>query len=162
EVKQQSTLNMLEWLEHEVAAQQTKVEHSERELAAYRDRGNAMSLDDKNNIVLSRRNALNDAVLRARTVRIEKEAIYKQIRTANAPETNPVIAQNPQINLLKQQLTDLQREKARLMERYLEKHPEVGKINTQLADTERQIDLATSRALQTVTAEYERALLEER
>jgi capsular exopolysaccharide synthesis family protein len=162
EVKQQSTQNMLEWLEREVAAQQTKVEQSERELAAYRDRENAMSLDDKNNIVLSRLNALNDAVLRARTVRIEKEAIYKQIKSSAAPETIPVIAQNPQINLLKQQLAELQREKARLMERYLEKHPEVGKVNAQLADAERQIELATSRALQTVTAEYERGLLEER
>jgi capsular exopolysaccharide synthesis family protein len=162
EVKQQSTQNMLDWLEGEVATQQKKVEQSERDLAEYRDRENAMSLDDKNNIVLSRLNALNDAVLRARTVRIEKEAIYKQIKTATAPETIPVIAQNSQINLMKQQLAELQREKARLMERYLEKHPEVGKINAQLADTERQIDAATSRALQTVTAEYERALLEER
>jgi succinoglycan biosynthesis transport protein ExoP len=162
EVKQQSTQNMLEWLEREVAAQQTKVEQSERELAAYRDRENAMSLDDKNNIVLSRLNALNDAVLRARTSRIEKEAIYKQIKSAPAPETIPIIAQNPQINLLKQQLADLQREKARLMERYLEKHPEVGKVNAQLADAERQIELATARALQTVSAEYERGLLEER
>ena len=162
EVKQQSTQNMLEWLEGEVAAQQTKVEQSERELAAYRDRENAMSLDDKNNIVLSRLNALNEAVLRARTLRIEKEAVYKQIKSASAPQTIPVVAQNPQINLLKQQLAELQREKARLMERYLEKHPEVGKINAQLADTERQIELETSRALQTVTAEYERGLLEER
>ena len=162
EVKQQSTQNMLEWLEGEVAAQQTKVEQSERELAAYRDRENAMSLDDKNNIVLSRLNALNEAVLRARTLRIEKEAVYKQIKSASAPETIPVVAQNSQINLLKQQLAELQREKARLMERYLEKHPEVGKINAQLADTERQIELETSRALQTVTAEYERGLLEER
>jgi capsular exopolysaccharide synthesis family protein len=162
EVKKQSTQNMLEWLEREVEAQQAKVEQSERDLAAYRDRENAMSLDDKNNIVLSRLNALNDAVLRARTVRIEKEASYKQIKSAAAPDTVPVIAQNSQINLLKQQLAELQREKARLMERYLEKHPEVGKINAQLADTERQIDLETSRALQTVTAEYERGLLEER
>jgi polysaccharide biosynthesis transport protein len=162
EVKQQSTQNMLEWLEREVGAQQAKVEQSERELAAYRDRENAMSLDDKNNIVLSRLNALNDAVLRARTARIEKEAIYKQIKTSSAPETIPVIAQNTQINLLKQQLAELQREKARLTERYLEKHPEVGKVNAQLADVSRQIEVETARALQTVSAEYERGLLEER
>ena len=86
EVKLQSTQNMLEWLEREVAAQQAKVEQSERALAAYRDRENAMSLDDKNNIVLSRLNELNDEVLRARTTRIEKEAIYKQIKTSSAPE----------------------------------------------------------------------------
>ena len=162
EVKQQSTQNMLEWLEREVTTQQAKVEQSERDLAAYRDRENAMSLDDKNNIVLSRLNALNEAVLRARTLRIEKEAIYKHIKSATAPETTPAIAQNPQINVMKQHLAELQREKARLTERYLDKHPEVGKINAQIADTQHQIDLETSRALQTVTNEYERGLLEER
>ena len=99
EVKLQSTQNMLEWLEREVATQQAKVEQSERELADYRDRENAMSLDDKNNIVLSRLNALNDAVLRARTTRIEKEAIYKQVKTIERRRRRsiPVIAQNPQI-----------------------------------------------------------------
>jgi capsular exopolysaccharide synthesis family protein len=162
EVKQQSTQNMLEWLEREVTTQQAKVEQSERDLAAYRDRENAMSLDDKNNIVLSRLTALNEAVLRARTVRIEKEAIFKQIKSATTPEATPAIAQNPQINVMKQQLAELQREKARLTERYLDKHPEVGKINAQIADTQRQIDLETARALQTVTNEYERGLLEER
>ena len=162
EVKQESTQNMLQWLEGEVASQQAKVVQSERDLAAYRDRENAMSLDDKNNIVVSRLNALNEAVLKARTVRIEKEAIYKQIKSATAPETIPVIAHNPQINVMKQQLAELQREKARLTERYLDKHPEVGKINAQLADTQRQIDLEIGRALQTVSNEYERGLLEER
>jgi capsular exopolysaccharide synthesis family protein len=161
EVKQQATRNMLDWLETEVTAQQAKVEQSERELAAYRDRENAMSLDDKNNIVLSRLNALNDAVLRARTVRIEKEALYKQIKSASSPETLSVVAANPQITVLKQQLAELQREKARLVERYLEKHPEVGKVNAQLADTQRQIEQETARALQAVTSEYERGLLEE-
>ena len=74
EVKLQSTQNMLDWLQKELAAQQRKVEDSERALSEYRDRQDAMSLDDKNNIVLSRLNALNDALLRARTSRIEREA----------------------------------------------------------------------------------------
>ena len=46
-----------------------EVEDSERALSEYRDRQDAMSLDDKNNIVLSRLNALNDALLRARAAR---------------------------------------------------------------------------------------------
>ena len=52
EVKLQSTQNMLDWLEKEVQTQQQKVEASERDLSNYRDRENAMSLDDKNNIVV--------------------------------------------------------------------------------------------------------------
>ena len=63
EVKLQSSQNMLDWLQKELGAQQAKVEESERALAEYRDRENAMSLDDKNNIVLSRLNALNDALM---------------------------------------------------------------------------------------------------
>jgi succinoglycan biosynthesis transport protein ExoP len=165
EVKQHSTQNMLEWLAGEVASQQSKVEQSERELAEYRDRENAMSLDDKNNIVLSRLNALNEAVLKARTIRIEKEATYKQVKAAGsstAPDSIAVIAQNPQIQTLKNQLADLQRQKAQLSERYMEKHPEVLKVNAQLSDAQRQLELETAKALQAVTNEYQRALLEER
>ena len=57
---------MLDWLDKELANQQSKVEESERALAEYRDKQNAMSLDDKQNIVSSRLNQLNDAVTQAR------------------------------------------------------------------------------------------------
>ena len=69
QVKLQSTQGMLDWLERELAGQQKKVEDSERALAQYRDRENALSLDEKQNIVLSRLNQLNDAATRARTAR---------------------------------------------------------------------------------------------
>jgi capsular exopolysaccharide synthesis family protein len=165
EVKMQGTQSMLDWLEKEVAAQQSKVEHSERELAEYRDRENAMSLDEKNNIVLSRLNSLNDAVLKARTTRIEKESVHNQLKSlssATAADSIPAVAQNPQVQLHKSQLADLQRQKAQLAERYGDKHPDIIKINAQLADAQRQLDAETAKALQSVKNEYERALLEER
>jgi polysaccharide biosynthesis transport protein len=165
EVRMQGTQSMLDWLEKEVASQQAKVEGSERELAAYRDRENAMSLDEKNNIVLSRLNSLNDAVLKARTTRIERESIYNQVKSMSGSVTAdslPAVAQNPQVQLLKTQLGELQRQKAQLSERYGEKHPDIIKTNAQLADTQRQLDAETAKALQTVKNEYERALLEER
>ncbi len=165
EVKQQSTQNMLDWLQKELAAQQQKVEESERGLAEYRDHQDAMSLDDKNNIVLSRLNALNDALLRARTTRIEHEAAYSQVKSvtdANGAESIAVVAANGQIQTLKLRLSDLQRQKAQLGERYGERHPEMVKVNASLADAQRQIELETSKALQAVRNDYERALLEER
>ena len=165
EVKLQSTQNMLDWLEKEVQTQQQKVEASERDLSNYRDRENAMSLDDKNNIVVSRLNALNDAVLRARTTRIEKEAQFDQVKGMTPGATADsiqVVAQNPQIQAGKAQLADLQREKAQLSEKYGEKHPEILRVNAQMADAQRQLDLETAKALQSVQNEYERARLEER
>jgi capsular exopolysaccharide synthesis family protein len=165
EVKMQGTQSMLSWLENEVAVQQAKVVQSERELAEYRERENAMSLDEKNNIVLSRLNSLNDSVLKARTTRIEKESINSQIKSlaSGSPvDSIPAIAGSPQVQLHKSQLAELQRQKAQLAERYGEKHPEIQKINAQLADERRQLEAETAKALQTVKNEYERALLEER
>jgi capsular exopolysaccharide synthesis family protein len=165
EVRMQGTQSMLDWLGKEVRTQQAKVEQSERELASYRDRENAMSLDEKNNIVLSRLNSLNEAVLRSRTTRIEKESIYNQVKSVSGTLTAdsiPAVAQNPQVQLLKTQLGELQRQKAQLSERYGEKHPDIIKINAQLADAERQLQSETAKALQTVKNEYDRAVLEER
>lgn len=165
EVKLQSTQNMLDWLQKELAAQQRKVEDSERALSEYRDRQDAMSLDDKNNIVLSRLNALNDALLRARTSRIEREAAYSQVKAVTDPagaDAIGAVTQNTQIQTLKLRLADLQRQKAQLAERYGDRHPEMVKVNASLADAQKQIDLEVSKVLQSVRNEYERALLEER
>jgi capsular exopolysaccharide synthesis family protein len=164
EIKLQGTQNMLQWLEGELATQQAKVEQSERELADYRERENAMSLDDKNNIVLSRLNALNEALVRTRTLRIEKEALFNQVKSLSGatPDAIPAIAQSPQILSLKNHLAELQRQKAQLAERYGDKHPEMQKVNAQLADAQRQLDVETSKSLQSVKNEYDRALLEER
>ena len=51
-LKQQSTQNMIDWLDKELERQQQKTEQSERGLADYRERQNAMSLDERQNIVV--------------------------------------------------------------------------------------------------------------
>jgi capsular exopolysaccharide synthesis family protein len=165
ELKQQSTQNMLEWLEKELSAQQRKVEESERALAEYRDRENALSLDDRNNIVFSRLTALNDALLKARTTRIEKDAVYSQVKSVTdlaTAESIAIVSQNPQIQTLKLRQADLQRQKVQMGERYGDRHPEMVKVNASLADAQRQLDLETNRILQSVKNDYDRAVLEER
>src|SRR6185503_19282106 len=74
----------------------------------------------------------------------------------------PAIAQNLQVQAHKNQLAELQRQKAQLSERYGEKHPDIIAINARLADEQRQMDIDVSKALQTVKNEYERAMLEEK
>ena len=50
----QSSQNMLDWLANEVQKQQTKVRGQRTGAGDYRDKQNAMSLDDKQNIVSRR------------------------------------------------------------------------------------------------------------
>lgn len=164
-VKQETTAATLEWLAKELRDQQTKVEASERALAEYRDRQNAISLDDKQNIVVARLNQLNDAVTTAKTSRIQKETLYSQLQAlppGSSADMLPVIVQDTQIQGLKAKLAEIQREKVRLAERYGDKHPQIQNANAAFQDATRQIELETQRASQTVRRDYESAMLEER
>ena len=116
-IKLESSQNMLSWLAKELEKQQQKVQESEQSLATYRDKQNAMSLDDKQNIVTTRLTALNDALIRARTTKAQKEALYSQVKAMSggtSPDAIAVIAQNPQVQALKTKMNELLREKSRL------------------------------------------------
>ena len=170
QTKLSTSENMLEWLGKELANQQAKVEESERALAEYRDKQNAMSLDDKQNIVLSRLNALNDAVTRAKMLRVQKETQYSQIKPllvggalgSVSPDSLPITVQTVEIQTAKSRMQELQQKKVQLSGRYGDKHPAMLEVNAQLADAQRQLDLATAKALNTVKNEYDTAVLEER
>jgi capsular exopolysaccharide synthesis family protein len=163
-IKLRSTQGMLDWLDHELATQLKRVEGSEKALAEYREKENALSLDDKQNIVLSRLNQLNDAATRARTARVQKESLYNQVKaiaSGTAPDAIPIIGLNPSVQAAKAKLSDRQRERVTLLERYQDKHPLVINVNASLQDAQRQVDLEVARAVQSVRNEYETAVLEE-
>ncbi len=168
ESKLSTSENMIEWLDKELANQQAKVEESERALAEYRDKQNAMSLDDKQNIVVSRLNALNDAYTKAKMVRVQKETAYSQIKpllsnsAGVSPDSLPITIQSAQLQSLKGRMSELQQQKVQLSQKYGEKHPSIVNVNAQIADTQRQLDLETAKELQSVKNDYDSALLEER
>ncbi len=163
EVKTSGTANMLEWLDRELANQQKKVQESEAALADYRDRKNAMSLDDKQNIVVSRLNKLSDDVVIAKTKKARAQVAWDQIR--NVPPSGlydvAAIAQNPPVAAAKAKVQEAQRDRARLAERYGEKHPELLKANAALSEAQRQYDLEVTRAAQAIKNEYDTTVLEE-
>ena len=165
ELRRLNMAKSLEWLAQELKRQQHTVEASEHAMAQYREDQNALSLEDRQNIVIARLNQLNDAATKARTNRAQKESLYKQVQSldqATAADTIPAIAQNQYIQAIKAQLNDLQRQKALLSERYGEKHPEIVNVNASIQDVTRQLTLELAKALDTIRHEYESATLEER
>ncbi|HLB45339.1 MAG TPA: polysaccharide biosynthesis tyrosine autokinase [Candidatus Limnocylindrales bacterium] len=165
ELRRQNMARSLEWLNDELQKQQATVEASERALAQYREDQNALSLEDRQNIVVARLNQLNDAVTRAKTNRVQKEAPFNQIRALGpnvSPETIPGIAQNQFIQQIKTRLADLRRERTTLLERYGEKYPDVIKVNANIGDAERQLASELAKAADAVRNDYQSALSEER
>jgi polysaccharide biosynthesis transport protein len=164
EVKLRSTQNMIEWLDKELAKQQQKVGESERGLADYRERQNAMSLDEKQNLVVVRLNKLNDDLMMARTRRAQKQAVYDQLRSiapGEPADAIQVIATNPEVSAAKGKVLAIQSEKARIAERYGDKHPNMQKAIADLTEAQRQYETAVTRAAQAIKNDFETAVLEE-
>jgi capsular exopolysaccharide synthesis family protein len=155
----------LSWIEQELDRQKAKVEASERALASYRERQNALSLEDRQNIVVARLNQLNDAATKAKTSLVQKESLYNQVRTLSpesSPDTIPAILQNQYIQSIKNQLAELERDKANLSERYGERHPEIIKVNASIKDASRRLEQELAKAIDAIRNDYQAALAEER
>ena len=162
EFRLQNTDKTLQWLTQEVAKQQNVVQASERMLAEYRENQNALSLEDKQNLIVSRLNQVNDAASRARTSRIQKEALYNQVIAAKDRESLTAIAANPFVQQLKAHIGDLERDRVRLAERYGEKYPDLQRVNGQIADAQRQLDDEVDKNVQAIKADYQAAVDEEK
>jgi succinoglycan biosynthesis transport protein ExoP len=164
ELRRQNMERSLEWLSQELARQKNLVEASERAMAQYREDQNALSLEDRQNIVIARLNQLNDAATRARANRAQKESLYRRLEGLGpnmSADSLPGILQNPFIQSLKTQLAELERRRAQLSERYGEKHPDMLTVNAQIHDATRQLDLEMGRVGDGIRHEYESARLEE-
>jgi capsular exopolysaccharide synthesis family protein len=134
-------------------------------MAQYREDQDALSLEDRQNIVIARLNQLNEAATRARTNRAQKESLYRRLESLgpSAPaDTIPGILQNTYIQTMKAQSAELERRKALLSERYGEKHPEILTVNASIEDANRQLRLELSKAVDSIRHDYESAVLEER
>jgi len=161
EFRLQNTDKTLQWLTDEVAKQQNVVQTSERMLAEYRENQNALSLEDRQNIIVSRLNEVNDAAAKARTDRIQKEALYNQIVAAKDRDSLSAIASNPFVQQLKSRIVELQREKVQLQTRYGEKYPDVQRVNGQITDAQNQLDGEVDKTVAAIKADYQAAVEQE-
>jgi succinoglycan biosynthesis transport protein ExoP len=156
----------LVWLGDEVAKQEKKVTEAETEMARYRENQNALSLEDRQNIVVARLNTLNDTATQARTARLQKEAIYNQVKSvdpkSDTADTFPVVAVNQGVIEAKTRLSDLTAEKARLSGRYLPGHPDLMKVEGQIESARAALVAQRTRVIESARNEYEAAMQEER
>lgn len=154
-----------DWLEQQLAEQRKKVEASEAELQRYKEQHDAVAVEDRQNIVVQRLADLNSAATKAKTVRIEKEALYNQLKSiqnSNALDSFPAVLGNEYIQKLKGDLGDLQRVQAELSDKYGDRHPEMVKVRSAIQSAEAKLQLEINKVVQSVRSEFETALAQER
>ena len=159
EYRTDATRKSLDFLSGEIAKQQKKVEDSERAMAEYRETNNALSLEDRQNTVVASLNQVNDQYTRIRTERIQKEALYNQIKSLPPASVGdaPAVSSNPVVQNLRTRLAELLRQKVQLNERYGPKNPQVIENENAIIDTTKQLQAALNAAVQAIRSEYETA-----
>jgi polysaccharide biosynthesis transport protein len=154
-----------DWLEGQLAEQRKKVEASEAELQRYKEQHDAVAVEDRQNIVVQRLSDLNSAATKAKTMRIEKEALYNQLRSiqnSNAIDSFPAVLGNDYIQKLKSDLGDMQRQQAELAEKYGDRHPEMVKVRSAIQSAEAKLQIEIDKVVLSVKSEYDSAAAQER
>lgn len=161
-----ATQDAAKWLDARLQEQRDKVSESDQRLQQYKERQDALSVEDRQNIVVQRLGDLNSAVTRAKTERIQREQTWNQLAAAQgnrqALESAPPIIQNTFLLSLKTEIAELQRQKAQLTERYGERHPEMQRVNNALANAQTRFDVELDKVVSAVKADYDTALAQER
>lgn len=153
------------WLGERLAEQRKAVEDAELALQRYREQNDAISLEDSENIVVQKLTDLNAAVTRAKTVRIEKEALYNQLRVSQsnpaALDTFPAILTNAFIQQQKADLATLQQQQAQLSEKLGDRHPDMQKLRAAIAISQSKLSGEIGKVVQSVRSEYQSAVAQE-
>ncbi len=165
EAKFTTSKDAADFLGDRLAEQRRALEASEAALQAYKEKNGTVSVaDSASNIVVQRLTDLNSALTKAKTERINKEALYNQLKSAEgsgALDTYPAVLANEYIQKLKADLSDLQRQQATLAQKYGERNPEIIKIRSTLETAEAKLKNELSKVVESVKNQYQASLSEE-
>jgi len=161
-----NTQKTLKWLGEELERYQQQLSESEAALTQYREQHNAGSLEEKQNLVVSRLNQLNDTLTKARNERVSKQAIYDQLKRADpnsdAIDNFPVVGTNSAVVEAKNNLATLNATKASYAGRYLADHPKMIDVNTQIDNAKRRLVAERTKVLEHIRNDYSAVLAQER
>ena len=164
EFKFNSSKEATDWLSAQMGEQRKKVGESEAALQRYKEQHDAVAVEDRQNIVVQRLGEMNAAVTKAKTTRIEKEALYNQLKamqTSGSIDSFPAVLANDYVQKIKGDLGDLQRQQAQLADKYGDRHPEMIKIRTAIQSTEAKLKNEIDKVVDSVKSEYESARAQE-
>jgi succinoglycan biosynthesis transport protein ExoP len=154
------------WLAERLTEQRTAVERAEVALQQYREQHDAISLEDSENIVVQKLADLSAAVTRAKTERLQKETVERQLRALEnnpaALETFPPILSNAFIQRQKAELAELQRQRAQLSERLQDLHPDMLKLQSAIDNSQTKLRAEIAKVVESLHSEYQAARAQER
>jgi succinoglycan biosynthesis transport protein ExoP len=136
------------FLDKQIEAAKIKLEKSEQELNKFARQTGILSLDSKLNLVMRQLEEFNNALSEAVTVRIAKEALYRQ--AAKGGESLPAVMNNELIQGLKKQYNDLQTEYQVLSATFKDEYPKIKELKAKMADIQNRYQQEQQRIIDSI------------
>jgi capsular exopolysaccharide synthesis family protein len=155
-----STEQAKEWLTRQLDDLKGKVERAEEILQAFGSKHDIISLEEKENITMQRLTELNEALAKAESERMAKEALYKQSFDRNF-DSLPSILENKLVQDLKQTFIQLEAQYMKLLENYKPDYPEMKRLRNQMESIQKRLNAEISTIIAGIKTEYESSLRKE-
>lgn len=161
EYKFQASKQATDWLTQQLTEQRSQVEQTELALQRYREQHANIATDNSQNIVVQKLTDLNAALTRAKTERLQREAVYQQV-TALAGDraalsSFPAVVASPRAQAAKTRVTDLQLKVAQLAQQLGDKHPELIAARDALATAQGELDREVDAIVGAIADEFRMA-----
>lgn len=150
EKKYQATKRANDWLNNRLQELRKKLRESEAAVAAFRDKHGLVAKDDRS-ISDQQLNELNTQLILARSERAQAEARLnraQQLRGSGGGESINEVLDSYLIQRLREQETNIVRERADLASRYGQNHPRMIKVNNELRDVQAKIKVEINKIME--------------
>jgi succinoglycan biosynthesis transport protein ExoP len=151
-----------QFLREESRQLKTQLEEAERKLQAYKESNKAVSLVERQDIVVEQLREINTKATEAKSIRLRLEADLEQIKRINPSDTEQLlqiesVAQLPQVAMIRERLLKAENDLAAIAKRNLPMHPRFVTAQTRIANLNATLKETLSKASNMVAKQYDAA-----
>ncbi len=161
DLRSQTSAEAGEWLGTQIDEQRKKAEYADRRLQELKSEEGLVNIEERRTLLDQRLKELGTALNERKTERLQKEALWRQMANAPNPEELPEVMRSGLVQNLRIELANLERQRTQLLERYLDEHPEVVRIGTQIEETRTKIRSEAQAVIRAAENDYLAAAAQE-
>ena len=148
-----------DFLQAQLEIMKRKVEESEKTLNNFAAKNEIVFNTSNNNLYAQKLSDISSALNSVTTERIQKEALYRQVRDSGV--NNPIILNNPMIQGLRNEHAKIEAEYYNLLKIYTPEYPKMKSLKSQMDAITNRTSEETAKIIQSSELDYRNALKKE-
>ena len=154
EARWQTSQRTGEYLTRQLDDLKIKIEHADERLQSYAAATGLMFTAEKDNIAEEKLRQLQEELSKAQADRVTRQSRY-EMATTSSPEALPDVLDNSSLLDYQSKLTDLRRQFAELRSTLKESHPNVKRVQAQIATLESALEKQRTNIVNRIRNEFE-------